>query len=170
MYAKDLLLSQAEIRQDQLNVNFKNDPSEDFAFPYSEDDKEDAEKSFGYVVKQESREVDIMKDEIATGNETMFKFLDNNVEVRTDNEIANRGLSDDDDDDYHPSNDDSDKDSEVAKPNKVNMLRPKKSLGKGRPPKPITDPKLCSLTRQRRVKHLRVAFKEWCVQLGCEVN
>ena len=41
---------------------------------------------------------------------------------------------------------------------------------RGRPPKSITDPKMCSDTRQRKVKHFRVTFKEWCAELGCEVN
>ena len=38
---------------------------------------------------------------------------------------------------------------------------------KGRPPKPITDPNLKSLARQRQLKEFRKIVKQWSIRLGC---
>ena len=168
----------------QEDFDETKDPSEEIAVAHFEDYNEDeGEASLGKVVKHESHEFNyVIGDEFKTENEEdnfkedteEYKFDANQVvhgedKEKADEECRNRDSSDDDDDDYVPPNDDSGGlDSEDGRSPKQNPLKPKES--RGRPPKPITDPKLCSETRQRKVKQLRITFKGWCSQLGCEVN
>ena len=158
----------------QEDFDETKDPSEEIAVAHSEDDnnEDEAETSLGKVVKHESHEFNyVIGDEFKTENEEdNFKedaeeykfdadqFVHGEDKEKADEECRNRDSSDDDDD-YVPPNDDSGgPDSEDGKSRKQNpLLKPKES--RGRPPKRITDPKLCSATRQRKVKQLRITFK-----------
>ena len=89
---------------------------------------------------------------------------ENEAEYGLDNEVCDsRDFSDDE---YEPDlpSDDLGQDSEDGDSPKKTQLKPKKA--RGRPPKRITDIK--NLAKQRRVNPLRITFREWCVQLGCE--
>ena len=54
----------------------------------------------------------------------------------------------------------------------LDLARPVEAKRRGRPPVPITDPKLCSFSRQKKVKELRKIVKEWSEreEVGCNVN
>ena len=167
-----------EVEEDLADVDYNiNDPKDTYeamAMAHYEDDDEDDEvKSKGEVVKHESHAFyDIIGNEFGTGDEKdeykedmgeykvdVDQVVNEDEKEKPDEECKNRDSSSDDD--YDPPKDDCDSPS----PN-PNLLKPRKT--RGRPPKQIT--KACSYTRQKRVKKLRVTFKEWCVQLGCEVN
>ena len=156
---------QVENRQELGNVNFMKELVKEFA----EDKSEDQNFISKDKVEVKHQPDDAIGDEFAEdiknyetdGDEAGYGF---------ENEVCERrDLSDDEyDPDSHSVDLDS-QDSDDSDSPKKNRLKSRKEK-RGRPPKSITDPKMCSDTRQRKVKHFRVNFKEWCAELGCEVN
>ena len=152
---------QVENREDLGDVDFMKEPVKEFAEDECEDQNFISEDKV--MVKHELD--DVIGDDFAEDVKE-YEPDENEAEYGLDNEVCDsRDFSDDE---YEPDlpSDDLGQDSEDGDSPKKTQLKPKKA--RGRPPKRITDIK--NLAKQRRVNPLRITFREWCVQLGCEVN
>ena len=108
----------------------------------------------------EGEEEDEFKEDIEEPKFDLDQVVDDNEKEKTNRDSF-------DNDDYDPPYDDSDSaESEADQSSERKLLKKsKKSLGRGRPPKRITDPKLWGRSRARKVKGLRVIFREH----GCQM-